>query len=255
MTDLDFALSLADTADEISMRHFRSRTLVVDTKPDLTPVSEADREVEEALRARIAAERAGEAVLGEEEGEQGEGPVRWIVDPIDGTRNFVRGIPVFATLIALERDGRLEVGVVSAPALHRRWWAARGSGAFLNGERIHVSAVNRVENAVVGYTSARNFFNLGKGDEFIDLAQRAWTARGVGDFWQHMLVAEGAVDLAVELEVNVWDLAAVLVIVEEAGGRLTDIHGVPRADGGSAVSSNGHMHAEGLRVFGPQPAL
>ena len=162
----------------------------------------------------------------------------------------MRGVPVWASLIALLEDGVTSVGVVSAPALHRRWWAARGHGAFLNGEQIHVSSVNRVENAVVGYTSARNFFDLGKGEEFVDLAQRAWTARGVGDFWQHMLVAEGAVDLAVELEVNVWDLAAVQVIVEEAGGRLTDIEGIARPDGGSAVSSNGHMHAEGLRVFG-----
>jgi histidinol-phosphatase len=251
MSDLDFALALADTADEIAMRHFRSRTLVVHTKPDLTPVSEADREVEDALRARIAAERAGEAVLGEEGGEVGSGPVRWIVDPIDGTKNFVRGIPVFATLIGLERDGELVAGVVSAPALHRRWWAARGEGAFFNGEPIHVSGVTRIEDAVVGYTSAKSFFDGGVGDRFVELTQRSWMARGVGDFWQHMLVAEGAVDLAVELGVSIWDLAAVQVVVEEAGGRFTDASGVRRADGGSVITSNGHLHAEALRAFGP----
>jgi histidinol-phosphatase len=251
MSDLEFALGLADVADEIAMRYFRSRTLEVHTKPDLTPVTQADREVEEALRARIGTERRSAAILGEELGQHGSGSLRWILDPIDGTRNFVRGIPVFATLIALERAGEVELGVVSAPALHRRWWALRGEGARLNGERIHVSGVTRVEDAVVAYTSAHSFFAHGLGEPFVSLAERSWTARGVGDFWQHVLVAEGAVDLAVELEVSPWDLAAVQVVVEEAGGRFTDVTGVRRIDGGSAVSSNGHLHEEGLRSFGP----
>src|SRR5437867_3964907 len=249
MSDLDFALALADAADEIAMRHFRSRALVGHTKPDLTPVSDADREVEDALRARVDAERPGDAVLGEEGGETGTGSVRWIVDPIDGTRNFVRGIPVFATLIGLERDGELVVGVVSAPALHRRWWGARGEGAYFNGESIHVSGATRIEDAVVGYTSAKSFFEEGIGDRFVALAERSWMARGVGDFWQRMLVAEGAVDLAIELGVSIWDLAAVQVVVEEAGGRFTDATGVRRADGGSVITSNGHLHAEALRTF------
>jgi histidinol-phosphatase len=251
VSDLEFALGLADVADAISMRHFRSRTLVVDTKPDLTPVSQADREVEEALTARIRTERRTASILGEELGEHGHGRVRWIIDPIDGTRNFVRGIPVFATLLALERDGELELGVVSAPALHRRWWAERGAGARLNGEQIHVSGVTRVEEAVVAYTSARSFFANNLGDAFVALAERSWTARGVGDFWQHVLVAEGAVDLAVELEVRPWDLAAVQVVVEEAGGRFSDLAGIRRIDGGSAVSSNGHLHDVALGAFGP----
>jgi histidinol-phosphatase len=251
VSDLEFALALADVADEISMQHFRSRTLVVDTKPDLTPVSQADREVEEALTNRIRTERRSASILGEELGEHGHGRVRWILDPIDGTRNFVRGIPVFATLIALERDGEVELGVVSAPALHRRWWAERGAGARLNGEPIHVSGVTRVEDAVVAYTSATSFFARGLGDPFVALAERSWTARGVGDFWQHVLVAEGAVDLAVELEVSPWDLAAVQVVVEEAGGRFSDVGGVRRIDGGSAVSSNGHLHEVALSSFGP----
>ncbi len=250
MTDLEFALSLVDVADEISLRHFRSRSLVVETKPDLTPVTIADREVEQALRSRIEAERKGESVLGEELGTKGRGRVRWIVDPIDGTRNFVRGIPVYATLVALERRGEVEVGVVSAPALHRRWWAERGGGAWLNGEPIHASGVTRIEDAVVAYTSAPSFFERGVGDSFVELAKRSWTARGVGDFWQHVLVAEGAVDLAVELEVSIWDLAAVQVIVEEAGGRFTDVTGARRIDAGSAVSSNGYLHGEALRAFG-----
>jgi len=251
MSDLDLALALADVADDISMRHFRSRTLVVDTKPDLTPVTQADREVEEALTARIRTERRTASILGEELGEHGHGRVRWILDPIDGTRNFVRGIPVFATLIAVERDGEVELGVVSAPALHRRWWAERGAGARVNGDPIHVSGVTRVEDAVVAYTSARSFFARGLGDAFLGLADRSWTARGVGDFWQHVLVAEGSVDLAVELEVNAWDLAAVQVIVEEAGGRFSDVSGQRRIDGGSAVSSNGHLHEVALSAFGP----
>ncbi len=245
--DLEFALSLADTADEISMRWFGSRTLTVDTKPDMTPVSVADREVEDALRARI---RKGESFLGEETGASGKSKLRWIVDPIDGTRNFVRGIPVFATLIALERRGKLELGVVSAPALHRRWWAERGGGAWLNGEPIHVSGVHRIEDAVVAYTSARDFFAQGVGDEFLDLANRSWTARGVGDFWMHMLVAEGAAELAIDLTVSLWDVAAVQPIVEEAGGRFSDLSGAARADGGSGVSSNGFLHDEALAAFG-----
>jgi histidinol-phosphatase len=257
--DLEFALDLADAADEISMRWFGSRNLQVDTKPDLTPVTAADHEVEELLRGRA---RKGEGFLGEEAGEtkvkagaKGRGkPARWIVDPIDGTRNFARGIPVFATLIALERAGKLVLGVVSAPALHRRWWAERGGGAWMNGEPINVSGVRRIEDAVVAYTSARDFFAKGVGDQFVDLANRSWSARGVGDFWMHMLVAEGAAELAIDLTVSLWDVAAVLPIVEEAGGRFTDLSGAARADGGSGVSSNGAFHDEALALFGPKPS-
>jgi histidinol-phosphatase len=248
--DLDHALSLADAADAISMRWFGSRTLTVDTKPDLTPVSVADREVEEEIRSRIPKRHA---FFGEETGESGTARTRWIVDPIDGTRNFVRGIPVFATLIALERRGEIVLGVCSAPALHRRWWAQRGEGAWLNGDPIHVSGVQRIEDAVVAYTSARDFFAKGVGDQFVDLANRSWTARGVGDFWMHMLVAEGAAELAIDLTVSLWDVAAVQPIVEEAGGRFTDLSGAARVDGGSGVSSNGRLHDEALAAFGAVP--
>jgi histidinol-phosphatase len=214
--DLAFALSLADDVDPIALSRFRAADLRVDTKPDLTPVSEADRAVEERLRARIAAERPGERVLGEELGEDaGEGP-RWIVDPIDGTRNYTRGIPVWATLLALED----RVAVVSAPALGRRWWAIRGGGAFADGHPIGVSRIERLEEATLLYAldapPPRRAF-------------AAWHVRGFGDFWAHMLVAEGAAEVAVDAPgLRIWDTAAVAVIVEEAGGRF---------DG--RVSSNG----------------
>jgi histidinol-phosphatase len=215
---------------------------VVDTKPDLTPVSEADRAVEEALRRRLAEVRPDHGVLGEEFGVVGEGArCRWIVDPIDGTRNFVRGIPIWATLIAVERDGVLEVGVASAPALGRRWWAARGEGAFADGSPIGVSAVGRIEDAVVS-------FGADPGG-MLPLLRRSWHPRGFGDFWQHCLVAEGSVDVAVDPQVSLWDIAAVQVIVEEAGGRLTDLGGTARPDGGSAVTTNGLLHDEVLSVL------
>jgi histidinol-phosphatase len=233
--DLALALALADAADAISIARFRAHDLVVETKPDLTPVTEADRAVEEALRERLAQERPDDGILGEEHGELGgDGTRRWIVDPIDGTRNYSRGVPVWATLIALEQDGQVRLGVVSAPALGHRWWAERGAGAFADGEPIHVSAVGRVEDAVLCFALEQ---------ELPPLAHRCWHPRAYGDFWAHMLVAEGAVDGAIDaVGVSVWDLAAVQPIVEEAGGRFSDRDGVPRIDGGSAVSSNGLLH-------------
>ncbi len=219
--DLSFALSLADDADAITLARFRAADLHVETKPDLTPVSEADRAVETALRARIERERPGDAVLGEEEG--GEDRSGWILDPIDGTRNYTRGIPVWATLIAFAD----RVAVVSAPALGRRWWAVRGDGAYVNGEPIRVSGIERVEDATLLYALDR------------PLPERAWDAwhrRGLGDFWAHMLVAEGAAEVAVDAPgLAIWDTAAVAVIVEEAGGRFTE-----------HVSSNGLLDVSEL---------
>jgi histidinol-phosphatase len=235
--DLELALELADAADAISLPGFRSG-LVVETKPDLTPVTEADRGVEAELRRLLAAERPGDAILGEEEGTSGGGPRRWILDPIDGTRNYARGVPVWATLLALEDDGVVRLGVVSAPALDRRWWAERGQGAFAGGERLAVSSVARVEDAVLSFAYE---------DGVPDLARRAWHVRGLGDFCAHMLVAEGAADGAVDGAVDAsgvreWDLASVQVIVEEAGGRFSDFSGVPRIDGPGAITSNGLLH-------------
>ena len=237
--DLDLALRLADAADAIALSKFRARDLVVETKPDSTPVTEADRAVEAELRTILALARRRDAVLGEEEGQSGSSARRWIVDPIDGTRNYSRGVPVWATLIALEDHGRVVLGVVSAPALHRRWWAERGEGAHANGDVVRVSRIARPEDAVLTFALEQSLPRL---------AGRAWHARGYGDFWSHMLVAEGAVDGAIDaVGVSVWDLAPLHVIVEEAGGRVSDFAGVSRIDGGSALSSNGHLH-ETLRA-------
>ena len=232
--DLSLAHALADAADAISLARFRASDLVVETKPDLTPVTEADSAVEAAIRAALARERPDDGILGEEEGATGEGRRRWIVDPIDGTRNYSRGIPVWATLIALEEDGELLLGLVSAPALGRRWWAERGAGAFADGEAMRVSAVARVEDAVLCFALEQ---------ELPPLAHRCWHPRAYGDFWAHMLVAEGVVDGAIDaIGVAVWDLAAIRPIVEEAGGTFTDRDGIARVDGGSAVSTNGLLH-------------
>lgn len=239
MNDLQLALALADLADARSLPRFRALDLRVDTKPDLTPVTEADVAVEEALRERLALERPDDAILGEESGATGDAPRRWILDPIDGTKNYSRGIPIWATLIALENDGEIEVGVASAPALGRRWWAHRGEGAYANGERMRVSQIDALEQASISSTTAVDAARLA----------HAWHVRAFGDFWQHMLVAEGSLEVAHESVVNVWDNAAVSIIVEEAGGRFTDMSGARRVDGGSALSSNGLLHEAALAAL------
>jgi histidinol-phosphatase len=216
--------------------------LTVERKQDGTPVTEADRGVERELRAVLARERPEDGVTGEEYGTEGEGARRWLLDPIDGTKNFVRGIPVFATLIALEVAGRIEVGVVSAPALGARWWAARGGGAHASGRRVRVSEVASLDQAQLAYDSVPGFAVRGLEERFLGLARRCARTRGFGDFWSHVLVAEGCVEVAVEPEVSPWDLAPLIVIVEEAGGRFTDLDGRARIDGGSAVASNGILH-------------
>jgi histidinol-phosphatase len=255
--DLTLALELADIADAISMARFRATDLLVATKPDLTPVTEVDHAVEDALRRKLGVARPGQAFLGEERGEDvcaSAAAARWIVDPIDGTKNYVRGVPVWATLIALQRDGRLVAGVVSAPALGRRWWAARGEGAWADGRPIRVSKVAAVEDAFISYDGLERFDGSvggasGDGGRLLGLARRCWRSRGLGDFWSHVLVAEGAVDIAAEPEVSLWDVAPIQVIVEEAGGRFTNLDGEARADGGSAVSTNGLLHDEVLAAL------
>jgi histidinol-phosphatase len=254
--DLALALGLADLADTRTMERFRADDLVVETKPDLTPVTEVDRAVEELLRKRIAAERPDDLVVGEELGDGGAGgagTARWIIDPIDATKNYVRGIPVFATLIALERDGAVAVGVASAPALGRRWWAARGGGAFVNGAPMRVSRVGKLHDAHLGHASVSSWAARGLDHGFLELERRCWRGRGFGDFWIHLLVAEGALDVAVEPEVSLWDVAPLQLIVEEAGGRFTSLEGAPRPDGGSAVSSNGLLHDEVLAILAARP--
>ena len=234
--DLELALRLADAADAISLAYFRTGELAVEQKADHTPVTAADRAVELALRRLLAEARPDDGVLGEEHGSTGNHRRRWILDPIDGTRNFTRGIPVWGSLIALEESGNARLGVASAPALGRRWWAERRVGAFADGEPIRVSAVARVEDAVLSLALDR---------ELPAIAGAAWHARGFGDFWPHMLVAEGSVDGVVDnVGIKEWDMAAVQVIVEEAGGRFSDFAGQARLDGGSCVTSNGLLHSE-----------
>ncbi len=256
--DLALALELLDMADSITLARFRAEDLRVDTKPDLTPVTEADRAVEQAIRERLAAARPHDAVVGEELGASPEDSERrWIIDPIDGTKGYVRGVPVWATLLALEQQGEMVVGAVSAPALHRRWWAARGHGAFTRDgltdgpRRLRVSGVTILEDAQLSYGGLAEWNKLGQLEKLLDLAGRCWRTRAFGDLWSYMLVAEGAADIGgLEHSVKLWDLAAPMLIVEEAGGKFTDLHGVRRPDGGSGMATNGLLHDAALAVVG-----
>jgi histidinol-phosphatase len=245
--DLQLALDLADAADAITTARFGAADLVVEAKPDLTPVSDADRAVEQAIRARLAAVRPGDAISGEEFGAGGTGPRRWVIDPIDGTKNFVRNVPVWATLIALLDGNEPVVGAVSAPALGRRWWAARGTGAWSTAlgsapRRLGVSRVATLEDASLSYASISGWAERGLRDAFVALTERVWRSRAYGDFWSYMLVAEGAVDVAAEPELSLWDMAALAPIVTEAGGRFTGLDGTPGVHQGDAAASNGLLH-------------
>jgi histidinol-phosphatase len=255
--DLALAHSLADAADAVTLARFRALDLTVETKPDLTPVSDADRAVEQQVRRLLASARPDDAVLGEEYGVDGDGPRRWVVDPIDGTKNFVRGVPVWATLIALQVDTDITVGVVSAPALGRRWWAGRGLGALAGASvaeatALRVSSVSTLPDAALSYSSLDGWEQKGRLDGFLDLSRKVWRTRAFGDFWSHVLVAEGAVDISCEPEVSLWDLAALQVVVEEAGGRFTDLSGDARPDLGSVVCTNGLLHDEVLAALAPR---
>jgi histidinol-phosphatase len=248
--DLALALELADAADDVTVDRFLASDLQVDAKPDLTPVTDADRAVEREIRRLLGLGRPADAVLGEEFGaNDGSASRRWIVDPIDGTKNFVRGVPVWATLVGLQADGEMTVGVVSAPALGRRWWAARGLGAWTRSgtSRARRCTVSRVADLADGFLSysSRNLWGAG----FDALLSRVWRTRAYGDFWSHMLVAEGAIDISCEPEVSVWDLAALQPIVEEAGGRFSDLSGRADPGLGSVVCSNGLLHDEVLGIL------
>ena len=250
VADLVLAQSLADAADAITLARFRAADLRVESKPDLTPVSDADRAVETAIREHVAAANPGDAVLGEEYGEVGESARRWIVDPIDGTKNFVRGHPVWASLIALQVDDEVTVGVVSAPALGRRWWATRDGGAWtrdVDGEvrRCQVSQVGELGDAFLSYAGLGGWGERESG--FLALTKSVWRTRAFGDFWGYTMVAEGTVDLATEPEVSLWDLAA--VVVEEAGGAFTNLSGRPGPGGGSALATNGPLHEAALATL------
>jgi histidinol-phosphatase len=253
--DLRLAHVLADDADSITQGRFKALDLHVMSKPDLTPVSDADQAVEDGIRRTLARVRSRDAVLGEETGSSGHSQRRWIVDPIDGTKNFVRGVPVWATLIALEVDGEIVLGVVSAPQLQRRWWASKGNGAWtgrslLKATQIHTSDVRRLEDASLSYSSLSGWEQRGALDDFLSLSRRCWRTRAYGDFWSYMLVAEGAVDLAAEPELELYDMAALDIIVREAGGQFTSLDGTAGPWGGNAVASNGHLHEAALAFLG-----
>ncbi len=253
--DLALAHVLADTADSISLSRFRSLNLQVTEKPDLSPVTDADMAVEKALRATLARTRPRDAVFGEEfgatEAPAGPGHRRWVIDPIDGTKNYIRGVPIWGTLIALMEGDQVVVGLASAPALQRRWWAATGHGAYAGRHAsaatpIRVSGVRRLADASFCYSSLPSWDEIGRLPAMLEIMNRCWRSRAYGDFYGYMLVAEGAVDIMVEPELSLWDLAALVPIVTEAGGTFSDLSGRPGPGQGSAVATNGVLHGDVL---------
>ena len=253
--DLALALRLADAADAISTDRFGARDLTIDTKPDTTFVTDADRAVEQRIRDLLAAERPDDAIFGEEFGEQGEASRQWIIDPIDGTAHFLRGAPVWATLIALAVDGEPVVGVVSSPALGARWWAARGAGAWKlaagsdAATRLQVSGVAEVAESAISYNSIQGWDGAGRIDDLLAWQREVWRARSYGDAWSYMLLAEGALDAVGEFDLKPYDMAALVPVIEEAGGRFTSIDGEPGPWHGSALATNGRLHDALLTRF------
>ncbi len=253
--DLRLALELADIADGITMLRYRSADLEVETKSDLTPVSESDKRAELALRDRLGDLRPDDAVIGEEFGGEFDpaNPPRgrtWVIDPIDGTKSYVRGMDTWTTLIALIEHGEVKLGVVSMPALTKRWWAVRGHGAHADGQRMTVSNIADVAEAQFLWSGIEEWDAIGGFQKVVELGRRCWRTRGVGDAWQYMLVAEGAAEIATDPEATLWDLAAVSIVVEEAGGRFTSLAGEAGAGFGSGLATNGRLHAEALRALG-----
>ncbi|MGC0274192.1 histidinol-phosphatase [Pseudactinotalea sp. Z1739] len=245
--DLRLAHVIADQVDAQTMARFKALDLHVETKPDTTPVTDADRSAEEIVRGQLGRTRPRDAVLGEEFGATGHGSRQWVIDPIDGTKNFIRGVPVWATLIALVDDGEPVLGLVSAPALQRRWWAALGSGAWTGralsaASRMEVSGVRDLADASLSYSSLDGWDEIGLLDAFLDLTEALWRTRAYGDFWSYMMVAEGAVDIACEPELALHDMAALVPIVTEAGGRFTSLAGADGPFGGNALATNTHLH-------------
>ncbi len=248
--ELSLALALADAADDVTMQHFRAPGLVIDTKADSTEVTVADRNAEFAIRSMLAEHRPLDGILGEEHGTvDGTSGRRWIIDPIDGTSNYVRGVPLWATLIALEDEGGPILGVASCPPLARRWWGAQGLGAFVNGEPITVSCKATISESFLSYCESPFWASKGRRAGIDRLRREVVRERAFGDFWQHMLVAEGSIDIAVEAIVSHWDLAAVQAIVEASGGQFSDLDGHRRPNGGSAVSTNRRLHATVLDIL------
>lgn len=259
---LTFALACADAADALALEYFR-RDLVIETKPDRTFVTQADTAIERRLRELIAAAYPDHGLVGEEYGtEAGAGSVHWYIDPIDGTHNFMRGVPLFGTLLGVEEDGEMVVGVMSAPALGERWYARRGGGSWAVGSvgpgageprRIGVSRVADLADAQVLYSSPFDIEASGQAPGFVALVRSVWRDRGFGDFWGYALVAEGAAEAMIEVGPNSWDLAAPSIVVEEAGGRMTDLHGVRTIHNGTALATNGIVHDEVVRQLAEDP--
>jgi histidinol-phosphatase len=253
--DLRLAHVICDQVDALTTSRFKALDLAVESKPDLTPVTDADRSAEELVRSQLRRTRPRDAVVGEELPDTGHGPRQWVVDPIDGTRNFVRGVPVWATLVALLDAGRPVLGVVSAPALNRRWWAATGSGAWTgrslsSATRLRVSSVRTLGDASLSYSSLHGWEERGLLPQFLDLTRACWRTRAYGDFFSYVLLAEGAVDVATEPELALHDMAALVPIVTEAGGRFTSLSGQDGPFGGNAVATNGHLHPAVLAALG-----
>lgn len=253
--DLRLAHVLADAVERITMSRFRAEDLHVEAKPDLSLVTDADRDAEELIRGQLRRARPRDAVEGEEFAPTGTGSRRWVVDPIDGTHNFVRGVPVWATLIALIDDGIPVVGLVAAPALGRRWWATLGAGAWAgrsltSAKRIHVSGVRDLGDASLSYASMTSWAAIGREEAMLELARSCWRERGYGDFWSYMLLAEGCLDIATEPELGLYDMAALVPIVVEAGGRFTSLAGADGPFGGNALATNALLHDEVLARIG-----
>lgn len=252
--DLALALAMAGEADLISLDRFNAANLDVQVKADNTHVTDADTRVERLLRERISESRHGDGIFGEEYGVEGDSSRQWIIDPIDGTANFLRGVPIWGTLIALAVDGEPVIGVVSAPALGRRWWAARGEGAWLKVEgadprRLRVSEVATLADANISYNRLQGWDEIGRLDQVIELTRLVWRERGIGDMWSYMLLAEGAIDLVSEPDLKPYDMAALIPIIEEAGGRFSSIDGEPGPWHGSALATNGRLHDAALTAL------
>ncbi|MCT9820386.1 histidinol phosphatase [Microbacterium sp. W1N] len=252
--DLRLALRLADAADAVAMARFDAPDLDVRTKADASHVTEADLATERAIRAILADERAGDGIFGEEFGSAGDSARRWIIDPIDGTANYLKGIPMWTTLIALEIDGVPRVGVASQPAIGRRWWAASGQGAWTNvpgGEprRIHVSGVDTIAEASASFQSITQWRDAGRTEALLRLADAVWRDRGYGDAWPYMLLAEGRLEFVAEFDVKEYDIAALVPIIHEAGGRFTDVDGADSLSSLSSLATNGILHDDFLHLL------
>ena len=255
--DLALALALAAAADLVSLDRFRSVDLVVTTKPDRTPVTDADQAVERGIRSGIEAARPTDSILGEEYGTEGDSRRQWIIDPIDGTANFLRGVPIWGTLIALAIDGVPVVGVVSSPALGKRWWAANGHGAWAqatgeDAHRMRVSAVSELAGASLSYNSITGWDDEGRLDDILGLTRQVWRSRAIGDMWSYMLLAEGSLDIVGEFDLKPYDMAALIPIITEAGGRFTAVDGTDGPWSGSALATNGVLHETVLRELNAQ---